>query len=86
MVMATNQSTTDAAETCPWCGRPLAGGRTVTVGPPPHLGERHAFEMHDDCATAWESFVDRARALAARGGRETLLSYPLENGTGGLVD
>lgn len=58
----------------------------MTVGPPPQLGSRHAFDLHPDCAAAWASFVERARTLAARGGRETLLSYPLENGTTTLVD
>lgn len=82
--MSTQESVRSASQPCPWCNGSRVGGRTVTVGPPPHLGDAHAFEMHVDCAADWEEFVARARQLAAAGGRETLLRYALENGTDAL--
>lgn len=57
----------------------------MTVGPPPRLGERHAFELHPECAAAWETFVERARTLASNGARESLLAYPVEHGVDELV-
>lgn len=84
--MSTTESGRGTTVDCPWCGEARAGERTVTVGPPPHLGDAHAFEFHGDCFEDWRAFVARARRLASAGGRETLLSYPLENGVNELVD
>jgi hypothetical protein len=84
--MSTTESGRGMTVDCPWCGELRTGERTVTVGPPPHLGKAHAFEFHGDCFEDWRAFVARARRLASAGGRETLLSYPLENGVDELVD
>ncbi|WP_227134411.1 hypothetical protein [Halorubellus salinus] len=84
--MSTSESEAASTASCPWCNGTRAGGRTVTVGPPPHLGDAHAFEMHVDCVHDWQEFVARARQLASAGARQTLLTYPLENGIGRLVE
>lgn len=84
--MTRSESESASTDACPWCNGTRAGGRTVTVGPPPHLGDAHAFEMHVDCVHDWQEFVARARQLASAGARQTLLTYPLENGIGRLVE
>jgi len=84
--MSTTESGRGTTVDCPWCGGASAGERTVTVGPPPHLGAAHAFELHVDCFEDWRALVARARRLASAGGRETLLTYPLENGVNELAD
>lgn len=83
--MSTSESGTASRGTCPWGNGTRAGGRTVTVGPPPHLGDAHAVEMHVDCVHDRQEFVARARQPASAGARRTLLTSPLENGTGRLV-
>lgn len=83
--MSTPESESPSTDVCPWCNGTRAGGRTVTVGPPPNLGAAHAFELHVDCAVDWQEFVARARQLAGAGARQTLLAYPLENGVATLL-
>jgi hypothetical protein len=83
--MSTTESSRGTTIDCPWCGEARVGERTVTVGPPPHLGDAHAFELHGDCFEDWRTFVARARRLTSAGGRQTLIVYPLENGVDGLV-
>ena len=83
--MSTTEPDRGATIDCPWCGETRASSRTVTVGPPPHLGQAHAFELHADCFEDWRAFVARARRLASAWARQTLLAHPLENGVDELV-